>query len=259
MQEGRVSRLIDQAEARRLDALGDNMDLVDDESGRLLGLAFSDLMMLREEPIDLEWLLKHDMPGGDCRTFGCCQPIIRAKALQDAELLYDEDVRISEDYLLYGRMIISGLRFGVTAESGYRYYLRSSSLVHAAGHSDGHVAVNSALRSAWSQGEVERRDRKLEALFHRREAAFRYADFVYAAKSRKPGPLLRATLRLKFGFALGKLIRSAGRRIRRAVQGSAGSSRHRTTPFAPAVDDERISQVTVGSSQPAATTPHTAL
>ena len=214
--EDRIPKLIAEAETRELDALADNLFLIDDETGRVLGTAFPDWMMGRAAPIDLKWLLLHDMPGGESRTVGCCKPVLRARALKETGLFYDEDVRISEDYLLYGTMILAGLRFGVTPAPGYRYHLRTASLVHSAGNSDGHVAVNRRLWQAW-RGSKSAASEDLGTIFTKREAAFRYADFVYAARSRRGLALVRAVGKLRLAFALRKLTNAAVKRFSRAL------------------------------------------
>ena len=213
MADGRVKNLIDQAEARGLDVITDNIDLVDRETGTSLGVAFPAHVMQRVEPIDLTWLLQHDMPGMNYRTFGCCKPIIRAEALERASLSYDEDIRIGEDFHLYGRMLLAGLKFGVIPDRGYQYFLSSSSLVHATRNSDATINVNSRLKRLWFESSHDCRDPGLLRLFDRREAAFRYVDFIYALKSRQGGLMLEAVGKLKLRFALSKLITAAGRRL----------------------------------------------
>ena len=128
MTASRLSGLVAKAESRQLDVLADNLDLVEYETGRSMGRAYPDTMLSRREPIDLAWMLRHDIPGGDYRTFGFCKPIIRAKRLKETDILYDDDLAMGEDYLFYGRLIIAGFRFGVTTSSGYMYSVRKTSL-----------------------------------------------------------------------------------------------------------------------------------
>ena len=210
MHPNRVESLICQAEARGLDALADNLQLIDFLTGASVGTAFPDAMMQYENLIDIEWLLRHDIPGGDHRTFGCCKPVIRIDAIKEAGLSYDEDIRLGEDYLLYGRMVSAGLRFGTTTDRLYCYTLRASSLTHTLIDSSSNIEVNRRIREASVRAKNAIQVMKL---FRVREAAFRYEDFVYALKRRQFRRLIKATYKLKTLFALKKLLRATIERI----------------------------------------------
>ena len=171
-------------------------------------------MLSRGEPIDLAWMLRHDIPGGDHRTFGFCKPIIRAKKLKATDILYDDDLAMGEDYLFYGRLIIAGFRFGVTTSSGYMYSVRKTSLTLSQRDSLKNIEVNRRLHHAWARSSDDVDVLTVRRLFYIRECAFRYEDFIYAFKRKRLALAMKYMSEVPIRFLAGKGLKAAGKRLK---------------------------------------------
>lgn len=126
----RLEKMLAVATSRHLDLLADNLQIFDTKTGKTLGGAFPDEEMSRLEPIDLTYLLNHDIPsGGKTQKYGIgyMKPIIRRKFIENNSLFYDEDIHLGEDFLFYCRCIIANGKFGVIPDVFYRYSLHESS------------------------------------------------------------------------------------------------------------------------------------
>ena len=211
----RIEQLTKEAEARNLDMLADNLCLIQHNTGLVLGRAFPEGMMRRERPIDLRWLLEHDIPGGNHLTFGFAKPIINRKSIAKTGIKYDEDIRMAEDFLLSGNLINAGLRFGLSSSTGYNYTREAPSLTAGLRNSDQIIKVNERLRSNWLDlldgPSVDHAE--LEVLFRTRAQAFRYEDLVYAVRRRDLTQLTAALGQLSLVYVLQRLGRAVVRRL----------------------------------------------
>ena len=80
--------------------------------------------------IDLNAFVRANLSGGDSNRheWGFLKPLIRRDFLTRHGLVYDETLRLGEDYDLYVRMLQAGARFRAIREVGYAARWRDDSL-----------------------------------------------------------------------------------------------------------------------------------
>jgi glycosyltransferase involved in cell wall biosynthesis len=219
----RLAKMIALAEARSLDLLADNLELVDFDNGQTVGVGFPDEWMNSSDLLSIYNMLERDTPGAhEYLAFGFCKPIIRRAFLESSRKQYSEDIWFAEDFLLYCELILEGARFGVSDYAGYLYSLRAGS----ASRSDGTkqmIEVNRRLSEA-ARGEarnhmtVQAADVLIKSLRYR-ELAIRYDHLARMLKTRS---LLEAgldLLRLPPQFLALRMIEACRRRVARLPQG----------------------------------------
>jgi glycosyltransferase involved in cell wall biosynthesis len=214
----RLERLVAEAEARGLDGLADNLQLVDFATKAPLGLAFPHAWMTTGEALTLDGLLDRDTPGNhDFRPLGLIKPILRRERLESLAIAYVEDIAFAEDFLLYAQLVMSGFRLGLTGAAMYVYAVRTGS---------------ASNRSAWRQGrdaddflEVNRRvldvhdaviDRNLSDLrskLKHREQAIRYWRVVTLAKAGHGLAALNAARSVRLLYMIARLSLALRRRL----------------------------------------------
>jgi len=117
----RLERLIGHAEENSLDAVADNLGLVDPGTGTVVGRAFP----LEDEErrlITPERFLANSIPGGRV-NLGWMQPVVRRDFLQENALTWPA-IRHAEDLVLTMSLLLSGARFELLGWPGYRYTQR---------------------------------------------------------------------------------------------------------------------------------------
>ena len=117
----RLDRLISVAEERGLDAVADNLALVDPGLGRSVGLAFP-LAPGAVETITAERFLANSVPGGRI-NLGWMQPVVRRDFLLHHGITW-RPVRHAEDMVLTAELLLAGGRLGLLGWPGYRYTQR---------------------------------------------------------------------------------------------------------------------------------------
>ena len=137
MAPDRLERLTQKAAAGNWDMFADDLMRVTDWS------RLSDYRRhWRDDPIgemavDFEtfWRENDFHHTGHHREMGFLKPVMRRATLNGAGIRYREDMRLGEDADLYGRALLSGMRFAVTDPCGYYAYDRPGSLskAHRAG------------------------------------------------------------------------------------------------------------------------------
>ena len=76
-----------------------------------------------------EFVLRNiSQPGKPRGELGFLKPVIRRQFLVDTGLLYDENLRLGEDFILYVRALLTGARFKLCDHCGYVAVERSDSL-----------------------------------------------------------------------------------------------------------------------------------
>jgi glycosyltransferase involved in cell wall biosynthesis len=220
----RLERLVAEAEARGLDGLADNLQLVDYATKRPLGLAFPQVWMTTGEALTLRGLLDKDTPGNhNFRALGFMKPILRRERLDRANILYAEDIAFSEDFLLYARFVMAGFRLGLTPEPLYAYAVRQGSATHRSTleqtkTTEALLEVNRRVLNLHTQAIVEaasRGDIKIDDLrtdLRRRDQAIKYARFVNLAKANHIVAALNAARRVKASYLIEKLLVALRRR-----------------------------------------------
>ncbi len=144
----RLETLSALAEARGLDAIADDLELVEFPGGEPRGLAFDPAWLSTPDPITLSYLLSRDWPGRHrCWSFGTMKPIFRREIVVANGLRYGEDLRLGEDLLFYADLLLAGARFGVTNHHLYRYAVRHGSISASPKPTTQLVEVNKRIRS----------------------------------------------------------------------------------------------------------------
>ena len=180
----RVEQMVAEAEARRLDALADNLELIDGASGVRLGAALDPELMASKQLLTLKKLLAADWPGRNraYRTLGVAKPIVRRAFLEEHGLRYDPTVRLGEDLLFYCALLVKGARFGLTPSASYHYRTNGASISTRRKPTTELVDVNDKIRALCHAGGIEAPSPLLEQL-NDREAALRFQVLTWSVKA----------------------------------------------------------------------------
>lgn len=169
-------RFADLLQTEDWDFIADDIAFVSEE------LSFEDALprIQREngpvETIDLARFVLENIPrrGRHGREFGFLKPLIRRSFLEEKSISYSENMRLSEDYELYCRLMISGARFRVLHKCGYLAFVRPGSLsrVHSIADLEQIIVANKKFESEQSIS-------KLEAIAIRRHQKHHIAKVQY--------------------------------------------------------------------------------
>lgn len=134
--EGRIEKLVSLA--------GDKYDLLADDMWLLQEGAPPETMVPMLEipqtngvsPLSLEAFMQGNLPqkGKMRRELGFLKPIIRKNKVDTANLQYNDEMRLGEDYDLYVHLLAAGANAGLTSTQGYVALRRSNSLSGMHGH-----------------------------------------------------------------------------------------------------------------------------
>jgi len=121
----RLEHLLAVTEQHQLDAVADNLDLVDAGVGRVVGRA------LPLDPGALEMLdpmrfLANSVPAGRV-NIGWTKPVVRREFLERHDVTW-RDLRHAEDLVFAMEILLAGARFAVTGYAGYAYTQRRGSI-----------------------------------------------------------------------------------------------------------------------------------
>lgn len=121
----RLAYLIATAEEHKLDAVADNLDLVDAGAGRVVGRAFP-LPPDALEMLDPARYLANSIPAGRV-NIGWTKPVVRREYLERHGIDW-RDLRHAEDFVFAMELLLAGARFAVTGYTGYAYTQRYGSV-----------------------------------------------------------------------------------------------------------------------------------
>ena len=194
----RLSVLLQEATARSLDLIADNLRIVDFASRARGVLAFPEQWFSAEcSRVTLETLIDRDTPGpaNSAWPFGYCKPMIRRSFIQNAGVRYREDVRIAEDFLLYSELLARGARFGTCGSTEYLYSVRPDSLSRPKKtRVSDIVRANSILIDDLRRPEGRNRGLLIKRL-KLRSSAFWYEQFARSLKTRDLVGMTEAVLK----------------------------------------------------------------
>lgn len=205
----RLAILVEQAEARRLDLLADNLlfrELGNPAPGEA---AYPAEWMAEPRLLTLADLLDRDRPGSAHPAFGYIKPLMRRDFLRDAQLRYREDVWCAEDLLLYAEATLHGAAFGVTDQALYVRYWRAGSL--SADRPAMHRELSRVNRLLTDQA----RSRAPETLplLRERQAELDYVAATRAARAGEFGMAARTAARVPFPVMAAKLVDAVRKRV----------------------------------------------
>ncbi|MBL4541459.1 MAG: glycosyltransferase family 2 protein [Rhodobacteraceae bacterium] len=118
---GRLAHLLALARARNLDAVADNLTLVDPGLGRAVGRAFP-LEEEAEITLTAERFLANSVPGARVNV-GWAQPMVRRDFLERHGVAWPS-LRHAEDMVFAMRLLMAGARWGLSGRAGYFYTQR---------------------------------------------------------------------------------------------------------------------------------------
>ncbi len=128
--EDRIQHLVELNE-NNYDLLADDLWLLteghsEDKKYPMLGIESAH----SPSPLNLPTFILGNIPqkNKNRRELGFLKPIIRMKCLRDANLSYDEKMRLGEDYDLYVRLFAHGAKAGLISTQGYIAVRRYNSL-----------------------------------------------------------------------------------------------------------------------------------
>ena len=212
----RLERMVPRAERDRLDLLADNLEKVDFQTKKSLGLAFPVELMAQTDVLSLQGMLERDWPGRlEHSPFGFVKPLIRRAFLDDNGITYAEDIAVGEDFLFYADALLAEGRFGVMSDALYRYSVRARS------------ASSDTAKSTLQLLEVHRRIAKKydatpeccscmfadsDTFFREREHALRYQLFSGHLKERRFSQAAESALSIPPSYMTRRLVTALGRR-----------------------------------------------
>lgn len=123
---GRLQELIEGAESRGFDMVGDEQALCDNGSRSSWGLRLRRSAALPRNGGLWHTLCLEDVL--DDMAFGVLQLVIKRECLMRHGIAWDEDIRYGEDYLFLVDCILAGLRLGVIDRPYYGVRIRGTSL-----------------------------------------------------------------------------------------------------------------------------------
>jgi len=190
LEPDRTARLIAAASASNAQIVADDLILFGEGMTETRFLELSDLS---GKIVTLEDYFRDSAMYGPRPNPGFLKPMISRKFMEQADIRYDENLRVAEDDDLIIRLFMAGARYLVVPEAGYRYRKHTQSISHRL--SPAHAA---AMGARAEQLEQEILAAGLDsAAFRKRQAAMRSAvAFTHAVEALKQGDLLAAARQL---------------------------------------------------------------
>lgn len=167
-------------------------------------------------PVTLSDLINSDSVSAGFTSLGYLKPLIRRAALRD--IRYDETLRVGEDFDLYCRLLIAGLRFRTVPDPTYLYRRHRASISHRLSVPVLNNLVVAHDKIARQVATMHPDDKRLQAALKKRQSGLErtlaYQQLVDDLKARR----FRAVLRqlLKRPALIFRLINSLGERRQRS-------------------------------------------
>jgi len=190
----RMARLIARAERSRASIVVDNVEVARD-ADHACRLMFSPSALERMPELSLVDFIDGNLLFKSKFNFGYMKPVFERRFLEANGLVYDERLRIGEDYLLLATALAKGGYCAVEPEAGYTYHIVEGSIsrVLELRHVEDMIAADAAFLSA------NRLDAAARAAFERRarslEEAAAFLALVGHIKNGAPLKALSAALR----------------------------------------------------------------
>ena len=212
----RLGCLIADAEARSLDVVIDNLEMIDSSTGTSLGHAFPFEWMAPRQPVSMSFLVEHDIPGRQAMGFGYCKPVVRRATFTENVGGYHEGIRCAEDALVLQKLLFSGARVGTIERPMYFYSVDPHSSSNRPG-----VNIDVAKVNRLIMADAKRIDPGMLSLLNDRRVIIEYDALRKAVIQRYLGETMYFLWHIpKLGLAL-QLAGGARRRLGR----KAGSIR----------------------------------
>lgn len=184
----RMSRLIDRAERSGASIVVDNVEVFR-AADRDCRLMFSPPALGRMPELSLADFIDGNLLFKSKFNFGYMKPVFKRRFLEANSLLYDETLRIGEDYLLLASALAKGGFCAVEPEAGYTYHITEGSIsrILELRHVEDMIAADAAFLSA------NRLDPAAQAAFERRARSLAdAAAFLALVRHIKEGAPLKA-------------------------------------------------------------------
>ena len=115
--------------------------------------------------------------GKSRKEWGFLKPVIKKQFLLDNNIIYDEAVKLGEDFDIYCRLLIANARFKIIKKCGYAAEVRPNSL--SASHNSAHLL---RLLNVYEKldGQIEDKEaaKILKSALYKRNKAYRVAKFL---------------------------------------------------------------------------------
>ncbi|WP_139558227.1 glycosyltransferase family 2 protein [Methylotetracoccus oryzae] len=225
----RLETLLRSAERWGADLFADNLQLVEDGTGRPLGLCLGPDRVRREGPISFEEFLKLDAvdPGGRPRMgVGYLKPLIRRDFLNQYGIRYRTDLTSNYDGMFHAECLLWGARYVLSPRAHYRYTVARPGSIGVM--SKGARSVTNRLQRCRLLLEHDRVDRfngaagllrqEIRNLHHVKA----YVELALALRGRNYGAALRYALTHSrdLPYVLNRLCHAALRKLRSEQQGT---------------------------------------
>ncbi|MEF2070642.1 glycosyltransferase family 2 protein [Consotaella sp. CSK11QG-6] len=124
---GRLARIVARAEAMKADVVVDNLEVVQETTGRRETM-FDEVFLAGLDEISLADFIGSNVIFRSEFNYGYMKPVFRRSFLAEHGIRYDESLRIGEDYIFLASALACGARCVVEPAAGYVYHIRSGSI-----------------------------------------------------------------------------------------------------------------------------------
>ncbi|MCJ8517466.1 succinoglycan biosynthesis protein ExoO [Pseudorhizobium tarimense] len=189
----RSSAMIERARSMGADIVVDNLEVIPMGGGNATQM-FTTEELARRTEITLAEYIDSNVIFRDTFNFGYMKPMFRRDFLLRHDLVFGEELRIGEDYIMMASALASGGRCAVEPSAGYIYHLRQESIsrVLELRHVDAMLAGDCDFQARFPlKGSV------LAAQYRRTRSlieAHTFLTVVDAIKARSPGGVIRAAI-----------------------------------------------------------------
>lgn len=248
MHPRRIELLLSASIAGESDILADNQILFY-EDGSVSHFLLEGAEWRQARQIDLAFYIRANTMFGRGPALGYLKPLIRRRLLGDGLCLYDESLRIGEDYDLIARLMLAKARFNYLPGAFYFYRRHQASISFRLGGSE--IATLVAAADRFHRQLPEHARGLLAASLDRRKGLVKAANFAHCVDRLKAHAVLGAARDILLHPAILPLLIDATRsglvRRRRERSGAA------VDPPAPAARIKRFALL--AKSDPASLTP----
>ncbi len=195
---GRFSRLI--ALASGWDLVGDDiLQLREDRIGIEKPVPLLSALPFTPWACDFETFIRGNIsiPGRPRKELGFFKPLMRREFFYKHNLVYDENLRLGEDYAIYARALALGARFLIAPAAGYVSLTRDDSLSARHSKEDLEKLRDSDL-ALMDLPQLSRRERRAVLKhYHSIDARVQWLAVIEAVKQRNAAGFFRAAIRSK--------------------------------------------------------------
>lgn len=189
-EDGRLSKLLNDAKKSRADIIVDNLNVYR-EDNQSISPMFTSPEFQSTTMIDLAHFIRSNQLFLGGYTLGYLKPLFKSAFLKSHGLSYSTDIRIGEDYLLMAECLANGAKCVTCPQAGYRYTVRANSISHRLNQdaveriekADQYFTSKYPLKGDALAAQTKRT--------HKLKLAFAFTELVEAIKAKKIVDIIR--------------------------------------------------------------------